>query len=373
MFISLLMPKWNNATYITNNFYLRSLKSAFSAIMRASVIILLYSVFPPFAFFVAVAGVVMTLVSITCEFCFKRKLLPQLRVKFSYFNIKKIKTLISSGIWNTVSSCGNILLEGLDILIANIFISPIASGIFALSKIIPNMLNQIAGSITSTFGPPLIYLYVDAKISKIKAVTSKNIKLISIIASIPIGVTIVMGSSFFKLWVPSQNENELAQLSSLALIGTLVIAMGNCINNIFIVVNKLKFNSIMVVISGLFNTTIVYLLLKTTDLGIYAIAGVSTILTIIRLFGFVAPYAARCIDEKWYTFYIPIIRGMINIIAPMIFAIIVKKIIPTSTWIGFFIAVFVTCIITLLFNGIFVLNKEERYEFLKLLHIKIKK
>jgi hypothetical protein len=52
-------------------------------------------------------------------------------VKFNInnFNLGVVYELISSGIWNTINQCGNILMTGLDLLIANIFIDPVQMGL----------------------------------------------------------------------------------------------------------------------------------------------------------------------------------------------------------------------------------------------------
>lgn len=368
-FIGLCIPKWNAATYSTNKLYLRSFQSILSAVTRALVIYFSYKLFHPHVFYVAIAGIVMTLVNTICEYLFKIKILPQLKVKIKYYNLMKIKELISSGIWNAVSQCGNLLLEGLDILIANLFINPTASGIFALTKIIPNMINQISGNIGTTFGPTLTYLYADGRMREIKYQVQSNIKVVSILVNMPIGITFAFGAKFFHLWVPSQDSHVLVILSSLTLIGMLVTGISSCILNIFTVVNKLRINSWVVILSGLLNVLVVYITLKTTGLGVYAIAGVSSFISITRIFVFTAPYAAHCIDEKWYVFHLALIKGSLNVLFPTITGLIVVRFITAQTWFSFFTAVAVTSIITIAIDYFIVLNKQERKTVLNILHI----
>lgn len=369
-FIGLCVPKWSNATYSTNKLYLRSLKSAITAVLRALVIFAAYKFFPPYAFYVALAGVIMTLANTGIEYFYKIKLIPELRVKFEYCNFKKIKELITSGIWNTISQCGNILLEGLDILIANLFIDPVASGVLSLAKIVPNMINQIVGNIATTFGPRLTYLYADGDMKGMVREVNGHIKIVSTIANIPIGVTFSLGACFFRLWVPSQDSMMLTVLSSLTLLGMLFTGISNCIINIFTAVNKLRTNSLVVIMSGLFNIFIVYILLRTTDLGVYAIAGVSSMVSIIRVFAFTAPYAAHCIHEKWYSFHAALLKGGLNVLIPTITGILFGWLLEANSWIMLIVYVGVTCVITVAIDYIAVLNKDEKVTVLKMLHIK---
>lgn len=369
-FIDLFAPQWTNATYSTNKLHLRSLRNAVSVIARALCIYIAFRYFSPHTYYVAIAGTVMTFVGLSLDYYFKVSLLPQLKIRFSYFRFRKVKELISSGIWNSISQSGNLLLEGLDLLIANIFINPVASGVLALSKIIPNMINQITGNIVSTFGPSLTYLYADGKYNEMATKIKSDIKLLSLIASLPIGITFSLGAMFFKLWIPSQDANMLTLLSSLTLIGMLISGIANCIVNVFGVVNKLKLNALIVIISGLINILAVYILLKFTDLGIIAIAGVSSIVSIIRVFAFTLPYAAICIKGKWYLFIIPLLRGALNVLIPTLIGFAAKYFVDfLPSWPNLIICLLVTTVLTCLINYFIFLNKSQRAAILKLLYL----
>lgn len=361
-FLSLCMPKWSNSTYSTNRLYLRSIKTAITTAIRAFLIVIAYRYLPPFAFYVALAGVVATTVSLFIEFYYKMILLSGLRIDRRYFDWAKIKILISSGIWNTVSQCGNILLEGLDILIANIFINPGMSGILSLSKIIPNMINQIVGTIGTTFGPRLTALYADGDYEGMAFELKKHIKIISTIANIPIGGTFVLGKQFFALWVPSQDAKQLATLASLTLIGMLFSGISNCILNIFTATNKLRFNSIMVIFSGLLNVIIMYIFLQTTDFGVYAIAGVSSFVTIMRVFLFTAPYAAKSIQQGMLVFVKPLLKGGLNVLIPVGVGII-ARLIPGVGWLAFLMRCVIVGVVSILIDYFVVLTNEERQIF----------
>lgn len=359
-FCGLITPKWSNATFSTNKLYLRSLEAILTSILRAGVIFISYKCLLPKIYYVGLAGIIMTLGNLTLEFWFKVKLLPELKVKLKCCSIKKIKILIASGIWNTISQCGNLLLEGLDILIANMFINSVASGLLSLSKIIPNMINQVVGNIATTFGPRLITLFALNDTDQMVKEVNNHIKIVSIIANIPIGITFTVGMRFFKLWVPSQDETVLTILTSLTLLGMLFSGASNCIINIFTAVNKLKVNSVIVVISGFINIFLVNILLNITNFGVYAIAGVSSILSIIRVFGFTAPYAAYCIKKRWYTFHKALIKGACNVIIPIFIGMICNRIMDVNGWLSFILEVGIIFICTVIIDYFLALNKEEK-------------
>lgn len=367
--LQLCIPQWQTATYCTNNLYLRSLKYTVSAVVRAIAIYLLFLLFSPHSYYVALAATLMSVVSISMDYAFHKRLMPELQWRISWFKLKKVKELVLSGIWNTISQCGNLLLEGFDVLIANIFISPVASGMLALSKIIPNMINQITGTVATTYGPRLTYLYADGKIEEMIHEVKNNIMVVSVLANIPIGVFVAFGTSFFALWLPSQNAVQLTILSGLSLFGLVFAGLSQCLVNIFGVVNMLKLNSIVVVGSGLFNLCCVFLLLKCTDLGIYSVVAASSIISIIRIFCFTVPYSAILINTSWKVFALYLIKGASNVIVPLVIGLAMCHFIDVTSWMVLIMCIAVTSILTLTIDCFVVLNHNQRNIIFKKLHI----
>lgn len=59
--------------------------------------------------------------------------------------------MLSSGVWNSVNQCGHLLQTGVDLLLANLFVSPFAMGLVAVSKTIPSAIIQLATTINNNF------------------------------------------------------------------------------------------------------------------------------------------------------------------------------------------------------------------------------
>lgn len=363
--LQLCIPQWQTATYCTNNLYLRSLRNAISAIVRALAIYLLFKFLTPHSYYVAIAATLMSIVSIVLDYVFYKLLTPELKWSFQFFKFGKVKELISSGIWNTISQCGNLLLEGLDILIANIFINPIASGVLALSKMIPNMINQITGNIATTYGPRLTYLYADGDMAGMEHEIKNEITVVSVLANIPIGCFFAFGVAFFNLWVPSQDAYQLSILSSLSLVGMLFAGLSQCFVNIFGVVNKLKLNSLVLIGTGVINIIGVYLLLRFTNLGIYSVVAVSSIISIIRIFGFTIPYSAKLVNTSWIRFAAYLLKGVGNVFIPLAIGLIINHVLNVRSWLVLIISIGFTSIIALVIECFIVLNKDQRKIILK--------
>ena len=184
-------------------------------------------------------------------------------------------------------------------------------------------------------------------------------KIMGVIANLPIIVLIVCGERFFSLWQPTQNANQLHVLSILTCAGLIVNGGINCIYNIFTVVNKLKLNAIVLVLSGLLSTGIVFILLNTTDLGIYAVAGVSTVIIILKNLFIIIPYGAKCLNMKWYALYPEVIRGIVFVVVSSTVGIILTKNL-VGGWIHLITSGIITGVLSLGIGYFIILGKDDR-------------
>ena len=358
--LHLCLPQWLTAEYCTNNLYLRSIRNICAAIARAIAIFLLYKCLTPHSYYVAVAACIMSTVSLSMDYWFYRMLMPELKIRLAYFKWDKIKALISSGIWNSISSCGNILLEGLDILVANLFISPVAAGIMALSKIVPNMINQLSGTMATTFGPRITYLYADGNKDGMVREICNNIHLIALLSNIPIGIFIIFGQRFFELWIPSEDSFTLTWLAICSLIGIIFTGLSQCMINVFIAVNRLKWNSLFVVFSGIVNVTCVYLCLKFTSWGIFSIVASSSAVSILRIFLFTAPYSAYCIKVPLMSFVPSVLKGIANIIIPLAISYALSLLYVPVSLTALILLMIVCGVVILPADYVFALNSEQK-------------
>ena len=102
------------------------------------------------------------------------------------------------------------------------------------------------------------------------------------------------------------------------------------------------------------------LLCQHTDLGVYAIQIVSSILLTARVFFFAPIYAAHILEQKWWTFYIPLFRGTIASTVVLVVFGIVKKAVYIDSWISLVLVALLCGAIGYTINYIIVLNREER-------------
>ena len=359
-FIGVVLPNWATATFATNRIYLQSISSLQSNILRIVCILGLFVVFSPKIYYVAVASLICTIYMAVYNWYYHKKLLPELNIKIRYFDWIYVKELIFSGIWNTINQAGQILLSGLDLLIANLFVGATLMGSLSLAKTIPNIIIGLAGTLTSIFMPTLTIDYAHNDKIGLKRNLKKSMKLTGVLLTIPLTILIIYGVEFYSIWVPSEDAKLLQSLSILTCFGLVFMSGSYCLFNVFTVVNKLKINAILLLLSGAFSTGIVLILMKTTKLGVFAIAGVSSCVNLVRNLLYTVPFAAKYLGFKWNTFFPEVLSSFISVLILSIIGTIIKHFIIVDSWISLIISAGITSIIGLPINLFVILNKSER-------------
>ena len=151
------------AAFARNKLFLEYLRTAIGNIARALVILCGFLLFSPHVWYVGIGGLVSGIIVVVCDIQYTKKLLPEIRIKRSNFCMPYVLTLIKAGIWNTINKLGQILTDGLDLLITNIFIDATAMGVLSLAKTVPNLIYSLMGSVVGVFSPDFTILYAQKR------------------------------------------------------------------------------------------------------------------------------------------------------------------------------------------------------------------
>ena len=364
-FITTGFPNWDCGTYITNRLDRRYIPQVCTALFRCIFIFLTLTIFAPHVWYVGIAASFVTLIELVVNGYNTHHLTPELRIVLPPQKIicskQSIIELVGSGIWNSVSSVGNMLLSGLDLIICNLFIDSTAMGVISLSKILPHYMQTFSSSICSAFAPELMINYASGKNDQVLKSLKRACKITSIILILPLAGIMVLSVDFFKLWVPTQDAQLLSQLSSITCMGYAFTSGTQILYNVFSTVNKVRVNSILLMVSGLVSTIIVFILLKYTGLGLYAVAGVSTIVCLIRNMLYTVPYAAKYLGYKKTEFYPMVLMCFIStLIVTGIGYIIRHYLIEVHNWIDFLLCGMSIVFVGGVINFYIFLSKTER-------------
>ena len=349
-----LSTAFKSSTFVTNKIYQNSLATVIGVVVRAAVILGMFAAFPDKIWFVGLGNLVSMLLQMFIHFSFARKLTPQLNISVNGFQIKRLITLLKSGIWNTISQLGKLLSEGLDLLITNVFISDSSMGIVSISKTLSTYIQLLNSTIASTMIPKLTYHYSRNETQQYHRQLFSDMQLLSFTSSLMLSVLVIFADYFYALWVPSQDAEQLMILTVLGSFWMVVSGVMSSIFNAFTVQNKLRFNSIAMIISGIVSTIILIIALKLTNWGIYAVACISSMVYIIKNLFFVVPYAEKIVGIKAWDVYKRILRSVLSTGVTIIVFRGILGYFELGSWLKLIVAgVWVTATITVVFAFVY--------------------
>lgn len=368
-------PNWDCGTSVTNRMDLTYIPSMLLAIFRGLFLFIVLSFLTPEIWMVSLASLLVTLLELVVGCRNTHVLTPELKVsiKKKICSVKVIIELVGSGIWNSISTVGNTLLSGLDLLICNINIGATEMGILSVSKVIPNLLVQLSESIRSAFAAEMMINYAKGDKVNMELCIRRAMKIMSVVVTIPTAGIVVMSDALYALWVPSQNAQLLQVLTILAILNYIFTSGVAVLFNVFTITNKVRYNSIAMILSGLFSIFITLILIRFTEFDLYAVAGVSSIVTILKNIIFILPVTAKLLGFRWYKFYPQVGVSLLCSSLIILVGITVRMIMPINTWLLFFLACVIIAILGLIMNLFIVLDKGERQFLFSKIKCKIKK
>ena len=246
-------------------------------------------------------------------------------------------------------------------------------GQLSVPKMFSGIVSNLMIVVYNIFSPQLTMYYAKNEISKLVQELKLSMKVTGCFANIPLTYLVVFGAFFYTTWIPNQDINLISILTILTVQGEIVSGVITPMFNMFTITNKVKVDAIVRLINGFVTIFIVFLFVKFTDYGIYAVAGTSIILAAIINFTFVPIYVAKyCLNLKWYAFYPLIFRYIItNFVLILVVYFTVKPFFVVSNWTNIIISVVVVGLVGVLINAIMLFDKKERTAVIGLIKDKL--
>lgn len=359
-YISLINTSYSVSTYAGDKVELFTLRNMESGVLKVVGMLILFYIFGADIIFVGISTILSTIYLLFFNIRYTKKFLPFIKVKRKYFDIKKIIEIFLSGIWNTITKVGQVLTDGLDLLISNLFISPTAMGHLSISKTISSSVSLLTILLSSIFQPTITKSYA-ANDKNIVNEIKFSMKVITLFSNILLVGVMCFASQFYKLWLPSEDTNLLTILTLITLIGSIVGTSINILFNVFTITNKIKVNSFVTLGVGCFNVIIIFILLKLKLVSnpIYFVAGVSVITALIKNLTFTPIYAAKCLNIKKSSFYMPIIKSILSSSVMAIIFIFISKLININTWFKLLLIACICAVIGFVVSVLILFNKNE--------------
>lgn len=372
--VRLLFSIYGNCYYLTNTLYIQSLRQTQASLINVALVLGLFMLFEPHISYVVVGTLAATVFTGFINLHYTRKLVPDLRFHRADFDLRCIWDIISSGIWNSITQLSQILTNGLDLILTNLFISPSMMGYMSIAKTLPNVIFSFNTTIASVFSPNLMQLYAKGDIEGLKNAAKSAMRFMCLFASIPTAILCTMGMEFYGLWVPNQPASLIHIMSVLTVANTCISGPLQPIYQIFTITNKVRINSIVMIVYGLVNICCVYALLRLTSWGVFAILGCSLTGALLVAFFFHIPYSAKFIGLPKTAFVPEIVRSVLSFGATLAVGFGVNAFVDVSaSWPVWFAAAALTALLGFVINFLLVLDKQEQHKFAAAVKRKLKR
>lgn len=348
------------STTVKNKLYLSNIMVMVGNATRILILIILFSCFELHIYYVSLAAGIVAILLVLGHYAIKQKIMNDVHFSINYFEPKAMKEMLTSGSWSVVNKCGDLLMTGFDLLLVNILIGSTEMGVLSVAKTIPINLISLASLLSWNWNPKMTKEYARGDTSQMLRTMDLSAKVSIVIMSIPTVAFCVFAPEFYHLWMPTQDADMLTILSILSIMAYLILAGTSSVYNIFSITNKLKFNSITYIIGAVISIAVSFVFVEYSPIGIFAVAGVSSVVVILRNLICLLPYAAKAIGKKWYAFYkyVFLNAGCSLIVAAVAF--VVKIIIPMNNWLMFLLACVITGAISICILIMVIIRKDQR-------------
>lgn len=378
LIISFLTTCFNSSTFVTNRMDLHAYIQIATNVTRVLVILVSFMLFAPKIYFVALATVVCNLMVFIAYLFIKKRLLPHLSIKRKYFSFARIVELIKSGVWLLVSDISSMFLNGMDLLLANLFINEKSMGRLSISKIIPTAVGGLLGFLSNIFAATFTGVLATGDKEGLVKEVKFSFKILGVFLTVPFAGIIVYGIPFFTLWLPTNVYDSAAIkqvyiLMMLTLINVIINAYMYSIHALLIALNKVKVYSIMVFGCSIVSICATLSLVAYTNLGVYAVAGTSTaVLGIVNLF--VLPlYVEKQLGLRPLTLLSTIFKSHGTLIVTCLLFFVIMQFVSINNWVSFFLVCGLCAVLGYVMDFWLLLNKDEKQVVIQKIKTRVKK
>lgn len=343
--VSLVGVGYSTATFIVNRIDKSERVKAFSHLFKATVIFLLCSFFAPHVWYIGVSYIIANVLILLSNIRFMYNLTPELHFSPKLFSIKAVLELLSAGAWNSLNTLGNVLNDGLDLLITITMLSAESMGQISIGKNLSTLYNVLLSAICNAFRPRQLRFFAegnkDALINELKV----SMRYCGFITTLVFAGFVSCGKMFLQCWIPTQNIDVIFPITCICIAGNLIVGSVTPLYYVYTLTKRLKLPSIITILMGGINVIGMFVLLEKTSLGLYAVVLTTAVLnTIIHFFD--APlYSAICLNVKLWTFYPEIIRHLFSSLVTTVALCLLVKTLPMATSWSMLILDAIPCVI----------------------------
>lgn len=125
--------------------------------------VVLFGMLPPKVCYVGLAVCLASAVLTIMNRFYTRVLLPDISFRWNLVSWASVREMLEAGIWNVVTKLQQIMMFGLQLLVANLMVSPYLMGMLSVAQTVPNQISSLTITVASLFYPEQTKYYAQGK------------------------------------------------------------------------------------------------------------------------------------------------------------------------------------------------------------------
>lgn len=297
------------ALYVRQRMDIKTALDSSYQIIGYTMWILMFAMMRPAIWQIGLGRLVAAIAILVASVLLSRKLTPQLKPGLHDFDPAKFSETLKMGGWMTFARSGTMLYLYVDALVINRMLGPTDVGRYAAIAGLYIMLRGISGMLFGIISPPAIAYYARQDYDGLMRMISASSKFVSLTLAVVLGAACGLSKPFLIWWL----DPSYGSLSLLVwiLLSHLVLNISmDMPATISYASNKMIAPGVATIAGGFFKILIAVILLKTTHLGLFAVAIADLIGLSFKNLVLQPNYCAHAINRSSKPFYIAIIPSI---------------------------------------------------------------
>lgn len=347
------------SAHIKNRLHVMGLFKTLSYLCEAAVLLVCFRAFPPHVFYVGLGLAVAAFITAAANVGICKRYTPELHIERRWFSWNAIRKLVVDGVWTSLNSLGDALNSGLDLLVCNLMLTPLAMGQLAISKTFYAMFSSLFLLVGQAFEPMYLKDYAEGNTEALLGDFRVAMKLSGMFSNLVFAGFVALGMAFYRLWIPGE---DIALIYTLTVINNMITIPGGPMQPLYYIYTltlKKKLPTLITIGGGLLNVAGMYLLIRYTSLGVYAVVWTTVIVMMVINFGTNPLYMAHVLELPWWTFYPGILRNLVSCGALVVVFKALSTLYTPASWGTLILSALVLAVVGAALHLLIVCNRED--------------
>ena len=331
--ITTVMSVYSTGAYAADKLDITGVCKGVSFLLEAAVLLIVFHLFKARVFFVGIGVVTAASVVAASDYLICKRFAGELKVRKKDYRFDAVKTLVANGIWSSVSSLGQVLNSGLDLVVCNLLLTPFAMGQLAVTDSVNVIFLNIYVMISEAFKPGFLKLYADNDINELVKEMKRSMKLTGLSTNLVFAGFFTLGMVYYRLWIPGQDISLIFRLTMIVLGSGMLIGLEYPLFYIYTLTLTRKISCLFTLSAGALNVISMYVAIKYFNCGIYAVVVTTLVLqSIIHLIPHPL-YMAHALKLSPWTFYPDIIKSLSSCAVMCFVFRLINRVYMPSSWV----------------------------------------